>query len=177
MEHTNKSTTPSRRAIWFTLGVVILLIVLVVTTKLPNQSDLATPVVSGTEAVCYYSRTETATGLYDVYALKLNVDDAGAATGELVTLPAEKDAMRGTLSGSLNPIGEEYIFKGLYRNSAEGMNNTDERIIRLAYEKASIGYGEMKENADGIYSYANPSQIDYSLSIPRIDCAQYPNTL
>lgn len=122
--------------------------------------------------LCYFSSTPTASGYNDTYYLKLALDGT-TATGELATIPAEKDAMKGILVGNIIENNGDTYFSGTYSNSAEGMTNIDERMIKLSDTEAAIGYGEMVQNADGSYGYKDANNLNYSLTIPRVDCAAY----
>ncbi|MBY0328535.1 hypothetical protein K2Q02_00340 [Patescibacteria group bacterium] len=165
---------PSRGAIYLLIVVVIAIIVLVSTTKMPKNTA-TTEMPQDEQVLCYYSSTQTASGFNDVYSLKLSVVGT-SATGELATAPAEKDRMNGTLSGTIAPFSdEEYMFSGTYMNSAEGMTNTDQRMIKLSATEAAVGYGETVQNPDGTYGYKDPANLNYSLTIPRVDCALYQN--
>ncbi|HEY0979944.1 MAG TPA: hypothetical protein VGE18_00870 [Candidatus Paceibacterota bacterium] len=170
---------PSTGAVWLLVIVCIVVALLVLTSKAPMNSDtLSTvPGETDTQALCYYSSTQTASGFNDTYALKLVLASDSTATGELATAPAEKDSMQGTLTGSVVENGDELLFDGWYANSAEGMNNTDQRLIKLTESEARIGYGETVLNADGTYSYKDEATVNYSLAIPRVDCAVYDQTV
>jgi len=166
-----RTEKPSRGAVWLLVIVAVLIAILVSTSKMKQVTPVA-EVSQDSQMLCYYSSTPTASGFNDVYSLKLSTDGT-TVTGELATAPAEKDKMNGTLDGVLISNGEEVLFSGTYANSAEGMDTIDQKMIKLTENNAMIGYGEMKLEADGSYSYANPDQIDYSLSLPRVDCASY----
>ena len=127
-------------------------------------------VTTETQTMCFYLR-----GADKAY-LKLVVDSAGRASGELATMPAQKDSMRGVLNGGITVVNGIETFDGTYTNMAEGMNNIDQRLIRLTGTDAQIGYGEIVENPDGSYKYKDPSTVNYSFSIPRVDCAAYDAT-
>ena len=162
----------SRGAIYLLIVVVLVIIVLVATSKnTKDKAAIETPTGEQT-TMCFYAANPTPSGLSDVYALKLDVSGA-SAKGELSTIPAEKDKMTGTLSGVVVQSGQDTIFNGRYNNSAEGMQNVEQRIIKLSTMEARIGYGEMVQNPDGTYSYKDSNTLDYSLAIPRVDCAQY----
>jgi hypothetical protein len=110
----------------------------------------------------------------DTAFLKLTTPDGGVTiTGELATYPAEKDAMTGTLSGTATNVNGDAIFDGQYANSAEGMNNISEQLIKLGQGSAQIGYGEMVQGTDGTYDYKDKTKVTYSLTLPAVDCAQY----
>ena len=169
---------PSTGAVWLLVIVCVVVALLVVTSKKPMTSDItATPDEGSAQVLCYYSATPTESGFNDTYALKLMLANDNTATGELATAPAEKDSMQGTLAGSVTENSGELIFDGWYTNQAEGMNNVDQRLIKLNENEAHIGYGETVLNADGTYSYKDASTVDYSLTIPRVDCAVYDQTV
>lgn len=169
---------PSTGAVWLLVIVCVVVALLVVTSKKPMGSDTLTTVPGETEpqTLCYYSSTPTASGFNDTYALRLSLS-SNAATGELLTAPAEKDSMQGTLAGSVTENSGELIFDGWYTNQAEGMSNVDQRLIKLNENEARIGYGETVLNADGTYSYKDEAAVTYSLTIPRVDCAVYDQTV
>lgn len=176
---TSATTPPKSGAVWLLVIVCLVVALLVLTSKKPMSSDTLTVTPGETEAqtLCYYSSTPTDSGFNDTYALKLALANDNSATGELATAPAEKDSMTGTLKGSVTESGDELIFDGWYTNSAEGMNNIDQRLIKLTESEARIGYGETILNADGTYSYKEEAEVNYSLTIPRIDCAVYDQTV
>jgi len=165
---------PSTGAIWLMVGVFVMIGLLLLSSKKPGGPDrlTTTPVEPPAQTLCYYSSTPTASGLKDQYALKLALVN-NDATGELMTVPAEKDSMIGTLKGIVTENGDELIFDGWYTNQAEGMTAVDQRLIKLTENEARIGYGEPVQNTDGSYSYKDTAAVDYSLAIPRVDCAVY----
>lgn len=165
---------PSAIAVWILVVVTVLVAVLVITSKKSFVSEnlSSLPQKAAPETLCYYESPSSLSGYADEFALKLTIVD-GSATGELITAPAQKDRMVGTLEGVLTTKADELIFDGWYKNEAEGMKNIDERVIRLSENKAYIGYGEMLSHADGSYSYKDPAVMQYWLPIARVDCAIY----
>lgn len=135
-----------------------------------TTADTSTPT-----SLCYVLNKPVAGSKYnDVAYLKLTSSNGGQdITGELGTYLSEKDGMKGTLTGTATNDNGVAVFDGQYSNSAEGMNNINEQLIRLDNTQAQIGYGETVQNADGTYSYKDKSKVSYSLSIPMVDCAQY----
>ncbi len=168
---TNK---PSTGAIWLMVGVFVMIGLLLLSSKKPEGVDTltTTPTQTQTQTLCYYSSTPALSGLNDEYALKLALVN-NDASGELMTVPAEKDSMKGTLKGVMTENSDELVFDGWYTNQAEGMTAVDQRLIKLTPSEARIGYGEMVQNTDGSYSYKDRNAVDYSLVIPRVDCAIY----
>jgi hypothetical protein len=165
----------SNKTILIVPAVIVLLLFVVALgkkhiTPAVTEGPLATAQVPA--MLCFFSSIKTADGYADTYYLKLSIQ-RGKATGELATLPAEKDAMRGTLVGNIIDQNGETYFDGTYSNMAEGMTNVDERMIKLGDTEAAIGYGETMQNADGSYGYKDKNDLNYSLTIPKVDCAQY----
>jgi len=162
---------PSRSALVLLLVVVAAMILLFTTSKMPKE-EVVTEVPQDSQLLCYYGSAATASGSTSTYALKLAVSGT-KATGELITAPAEKDSQKGTLEGSIVTGTNERIFDGMFDYTGEGMQNREQRIIRLSDTQALVGYGDVTENTDGSYSYTDTNAINYSLKIPRVDCALY----
>ncbi|MDB5255293.1 MAG: hypothetical protein JWL92_669 [Candidatus Nomurabacteria bacterium] len=136
-----------------------------------KQQDIAvTPAADTTpSSLCYVLNKNG-----DTAFLKLTTTDGGLTiTGDLATYPAQKDSMKGTLSGVATNVDGDAVFDGQYANSAEGMNNISEQLIKLDPTQAQIGYGEMVEAADGTYDYKDKTKVTYSLTLPAVDCTQY----
>jgi hypothetical protein len=167
---------PSRGALWLLVAVVVLVAILLATSKMKKTDTVAIPTDGSAEMVCYYGARTTASGFKDVYAMKLAISGV-KAQGELLTAPAEKDKIQGDLSGSVIQGNDERIFDGTYSNVGEGMKNLDEIVIRFSLKEAMVGFGEMKENEDGSYSYADKNALNYSLKIPAVDCAVYDEAM
>lgn len=169
---------PSPVAVWILVVVMVLVALLVFSSKkqLIPEKLTTVPNQANPKTLCYYESIPRASGYSDMFALKLTITD-GTATGELITAPAEKDRMVGTLAGMVTAGVDELIFDGWYTNQAEGMNNVDERLIKLTDTQARIGYGESVVNADGSYSYKDATALNYSLAITRVDCAIYDQAI
>jgi hypothetical protein len=168
-----KNTFPSTPALIIT-GVAIIALATVVIHFKKQQQAAVTASASTPASLCYILNAPTASGYNDVAYLKVTTRDGGRhITGELGTFLSQKDRKSGTLTGSITNVGGNAVFDGQYTNMAEGMNATDEQLIRLNDTQAQIGYGENKKNADGSYSYIDKSKVVYSLSLPVVDCARY----
>jgi hypothetical protein len=159
--------------------VVAFIAIFVMAKKQQEVANAPTPAdttASAPASLCYVlNKKSTGSKFNDVAFVKLNTTDGGqTVTGELGTYLAEKDGMKGTLSGTVNADATgAAVFDGQYANSAEGMNNINEQLIKFDTDTAQIGYGEMVAAADGTYDYKDKTKVTYSLSIPSVDCAQY----
>lgn len=173
-EHTNQNKIKP-----ITLIVTAIALVLIVTALLSAKRHMANAPVAADatqdapSSVCYYLNNPTANG-NDVASLKLTTTDGQNATGQFNVALAQKDASTGMLTGVITVTdSSSAVFDGHYVNSQEGMNTTTEQMIKLDQQQAQIGYGEMVQNAAGGYDYKDKSGVTYSLSIPRVDCAQF----
>ncbi len=136
------------------------------------QSDIS---ISTPASLCFVLNKKTTSGSSDVAYLKLTTSDGGQnISGELGTYLAEKDGMKGTLTGSASADASgNAIFDGQYVNSGEGMNNSNEQLIKLDGTQAQLGYGDFIRTKNGSYQYKDKTKVVYSLAIPSVDCAQY----
>lgn len=119
------------------------------------------------EQLCYIWNTQAD----DKAKLSMNIHDSNV-TGEFDWLPAEKDKKTGDFKGtidSLDNIGNKTA-NVMWNTHAEGMNTTEELKINFNNTIASPGFGEMKDRDDGVYVYADPANLDYSLNLEQTDC-------
>lgn len=138
-----------------------------ITELFPLDSYLNDPV-----DLCFseiHSREDT---LKDEYALRMRIQD-GNVEGELQFIPAEKDKKIGNFTGSIvssetNNTTQNIV--GLWKTQAEGMESTEELRIQFTTTLARVGTGEMKENKDGVYYYADPTNISYALKLEAVNC-------
>ncbi|MES2224381.1 MAG: hypothetical protein V4478_00165 [Patescibacteria group bacterium] len=157
-----------------TIVALVAFAAVLIAAKKQQATEVAQVPEAQESSLCYVLNKKTASSSNDVAYLKLTSADGGkTVTGELATYLAEKDGMSGTLNGTVRSDNGIAVFDGTYANAAEGMNNVDQRIIRLDDTQAQVGYGETIKNADGTYSYKDASALNYSLSIPAVDCAEY----
>jgi hypothetical protein len=87
--------------------------------------------------------------------------------------PKEKDSKVGTFVGKLGPINmteNSSVASLIWDSQAEGMNAKEELSVILSKDAAKIGFGEMKDSG-GVYVYANPDNISYSLVLDRVECS------
>lgn len=172
MRYTHYMEQNNKNSPW---GVVIVIILLGIAVWFIGHRPQTAPLAQS-EAACFYSEVTGSQGLKDISYLRLS-GDRGMVTGDLGTLPAEKDAMRGTLTGTITDDGAWSMLDAAYTYQAEGMTATEERSIRFDATHAEIAYGEMIDAGDGTWVYKDPSSISYSLSIPRVACTDYDASL
>jgi hypothetical protein len=165
------------------MGIILVIIAVVYAEHHPMPFIPTPPPITPTPAstqdayssVCYILNKPTADGGRDFAYLKVSSSDGIHITGEFGTALDGKDKIDGTLIGtaSANSATQTVLFDGQYSNTGEGMNNVVEQMIKLNENQAQIGYGDMKANANGTYSYIDPSKVTYSLTLPSVDCTQY----
>jgi hypothetical protein len=130
-----------------------------------------TPSFTNTQRLCYLWSTKAG----DKAILNMNINGSNnVVTGEFNWLPAEKDKKTGTFTGTILPIDQNStlrVINSLWNTQAEGVTNTEELEINLNDTTANPGFGEMKDRGDGVYVYADPTKVDYSLNLSKIDCA------
>jgi len=125
----------------------------------------------GENTMCF-AYTSEGDGIKDVYSLSLDVKGE-KAEGQLNFMPREKDSKTGPFEGLVSPTGADGISRVVaawWNASGEGVTNREQLAILLSGEMANIGFGEMIENADGDYIYANPAEVSYSLGLAKVDC-------
>lgn len=123
--------------------------------------------------LCFQKKLTSPSNMTDVYSLRMSLAGEQVA-GELRMIPAEKDSKTGIFTGSVtavNPQTMSRTISALWQTEAEGMSATEELSIIFGEGTASVGFGEMKDNGDGTYVYANPSEIAYTLELSDADCA------
>jgi len=171
-----ENTTIRRVPLIITVVAMVAIVALLIQAKRHPVIAPSAPTATTTDGttLCYALNKPTASGYNDIAYVKITSTDGGQhVSGELGTFLAEKDGMHGTIGGSVTSDGTSAIFKGQYISTGEGVNTISEQMIKLDQTQAQLGYGEMIKNTDGSYSYKNPATVTYSLTIPRVDCAQY----
>ncbi len=154
-----------------TLIVVIVLIVMV-SKNWQTAKELSSPNIINDSEICYVWGTEAG----DTASLRMSVSGGSDVAGVFDYSPAEKDSKSGPFSGIIGPTDENNESAGitadlLWTASGEGVTNTEQLSIKFAEGAANIGFGEMKlVEADGIYVYADPENISYSLMLNQTNC-------
>lgn len=125
------------------------------------------PNVNATQ-MCYIWNTEAGD------KAQLSMDIRGEdVTGEFNWLPAEKDKKTGIFKGKISAVDPKTMARTItasWNVSAEGMTATEELRIIMGEGTANPGFGEMKEVGNGVFVYADPTKIDYSLNLSQTDC-------
>ncbi|HTH92917.1 MAG TPA: hypothetical protein VL576_00330 [Candidatus Paceibacterota bacterium] len=151
-------------SIIITVVAVAALVFLLMQAKHHMSAPATTAPVANTPAsqsICYYLNKPSVGAPElgnDLAYVKLTVGDGNAVTGTMGTQIAGKDTEVGTLSGSLTAgtSAGQFIFNGTYTTNSEGMHSATAQRIVLNPTAAEIDYGSS------------------SLSVPHVDCSQYP---
>ncbi len=90
--------------------------------------------------------------------------------GELVNgaynwLPAEKDAMTGTFTGTL----ENGVVTALYTYRAEGAMAKQEILFKLVDRGLLVGSGDLVQD-QGVWLFKDKSKAEYGEAVPEVDC-------
>ncbi len=134
-----------------------------------NDKNMRDTVTGGSSqgAQCYIWNTESG----DKATLKIVPGKDTTVTGFLSYRPAQKDSKVGQFSGVRTQQGGVAIVSAQWTVLAEGAVSTEELSLLIEEPIAKIGFGEMKDRGDGVYEYAAPSTIVYSVPLERTDCA------
>ncbi len=93
--------------------------------------------------------------------------------GEFNWLPAEKDKKTGIFKGTVSavdPYAMGRTINAWWETSGEGMTNTEQLIIKFGEGNAAVGFGEMKEDAEGRWVYADPTKLSFAPNLTDTDC-------
>ncbi len=122
--------------------------------------------------LCYYGSEQTSSSFRDVSWVHLDL--AGdQVTGEVRTLPAEKDSKVGTITGtvsSLDPSIMGRLATVIWSTYAEGAEIPEELLVQFGDGGAALAFGEMKDRGDGTYVYANKSNLMYGPTMSQVSC-------
>lgn len=123
-------------------------------------------------AICYIWNTEAG----DKATLKMVFTGEGGSqvSGYFNYLPAEKDRKVGEFSGTAGVLDQSSMSRTadlIWNSQAEGMTVQEELKVIFGDGIATVGFGEMKDRGDGVYIYANPDAISYSLNLQQTDCS------
>ncbi len=108
--------------------------------------------------------TGLAPGPVDTLYIRMDV------LGELVNgtynwLPQEKDAKRGSFTGTL----ENGVVTALYSYTAEGVAAKEEVLFKLVDGGVRVGYGELVPN-QGIWLFRDKGHAEYGDLVPEVHC-------
>jgi hypothetical protein len=79
----------------------------------------------------------------------------------------------GTFEGTVEPLDQNIMSRRtnvLWNSFAEGMNVTEELVIKFGDGSATVGFGEMVNRGDGVYIYKDKTNLTYIPSIGQMDC-------
>jgi hypothetical protein len=167
---------PNPISLIITVVAIVIIVILLVKAKREQQAANAVAQSAQSEASLCYLLNKPASGTSgnDVAYLKVDsVDGGNTITGEFGTHLAGKDAISGTIEGTVTDNNNVALFDGTYASEGEGNTTVQEQLIELSETEADIGYGDMTQNLDGSYSYKDKSAVAYSLALPAVDCNQY----
>ncbi len=157
------------------LIVIIGIVIFFVVSRGNKTSDQA----EAFSSLCYYQETSLENGLKDKSWLRIEdtLEETGISTlrGEFNNLPAEKDSKVGTFAGEYTLDETDPVFikaMTLWQSQAEGTTVLEELAIKFNPQEVKVGFGEMQDRGDGIYVYADKSNISYSLTIPVVPCEE-----
>ena len=139
-------------------GVLILIIIITVIVLIINNRKEVQEIFPVTS--CYTLEEG------GVYALSFTTT-GNKVTGNLSLLPFEKDSKTGSITGTVTDGIATLVWDVL----AEGMRNTESLSILISPEEARIGFGEMVLQEGAHYVYKNPSEISYTLVLPKSTCS------
>lgn len=138
----------------------------------PIKNEVVDSTAQEKREICYLWYTE-AGDTADLHMI-FTGDRGQNVTGSFYFLPVEKDFKYGTFVGTAGPLDQNSMSRKatlLWQAKGEGVINTEELSIMFGDGSASIGFGEMKDRGDGVYVYADPEKISYSLNLQQKDCA------
>ncbi len=153
------------------LGFAILIFVIV------SKNPALAPVVAPNEAELCFAKfgqvMPNPNGFEDKYTLHLSIK-GGEVTGELKFLPAEKDSKVGSFTGTVSAVDKVMMARtvnAMWDTLGEGMKATEELKIIFGEGTANIGFGEMIARGDGVYTYKDPTKIQYTLQLSDVACS------
>lgn len=125
------------------------------------------------ENICFYSEQKVTLTSADISWLKATITGS-VITGELKTLPAEKDSKVGLFEGIIMSANAEGVRKvdAIWQTRSEGIETPEQLIVNISSDKAEVGFGEMVDRGDGTYVYKTPNAIPYFSSIPVVPCEE-----
>lgn len=170
------------KKIFYVFLTLLLVFVVIVMIQSKKSQNIVTPepvveevVVKQPISLCFVKFGEKQeSGFYDKFTLKMNLDNASkTVTGYLKILPAEKDASLGSFEGSVSAVDPYAMARTIDAWwTREGEGRTEKSQLRIIFGEgtANVGFGAMKENPDGSYSYEDLEKVDYSMSLNDYSC-------
>ncbi|MGV9014121.1 MAG: hypothetical protein ACOH13_16130 [Flavobacteriales bacterium] len=132
-------------------------------TSVPEPS----PSTPASTMRCFRSVTTAGDGSYsDTMSITLRINNTDVE-GRMDWLPGMKDRMRGTLKGTL----EAGRITALYTYSAEGVQQTEQRVFKLGADNITVMSGEM-EDRDGTLVMKDVANAVDGIRVPEVECAK-----
>lgn len=153
-----------KKAQYILLGVAVVIVILVGIMKPRSVSQDSQAV-----KLCYIWNTEAG----DKATLVMNIDK-DVVIGTFDFAPAEKDRKQGVFQGTVSAIDPASLSRTIsawWASNGEGVRHVEELSIILRQGIATPGFGEMKDEGDGSFTYAKPSEISYTLNLQQTDCS------
>ncbi len=122
--------------------------------------------------LCFYNKTKTPSGFYDVSWLKMDIID-GQVIGEFRNIPAEKDSKVGSFTGTVGPVDKIAMARTAdvwWDSMAEGMQVREQLKIVFGEGTAQVAFGEMTDRGDGVYVYKDGTKITYGQAMSDVAC-------
>ena len=135
-----------------------------------NSSDSSTQEVMEPEETvltniyCFLLSYGVDPNYQDTTTVKLTII-GDEVTGTYDWIPAEKDAARGTLTGTI----KNGIITAVYDYMIEGSNQKEEVVFKMEINQLLVKKGELEE-VGGILKLKNPATAKFSEVIPRVIC-------
>ncbi len=158
-----------KHAQYILFAVGVLLAVLLGMTRSTHAPLAGTPV---SKDYCYIWNTEA--GDSATLRVTFSGDDGSATKGIFVYRPAEKDSKQGPFQGVVGPVDAKTGTRSAslwWNASGEGVTATEQLSLIFEGSIVSVGFGEMKDRGDGVFVYAHPKDISYSLHLQQTDCS------
>ena len=169
----NKTTATT---IFSVIAVALAVVALVFIVKMGSKENDQNASNNGNGAgnptlLCYVWNTEAG----DHADVRLELSGAGGqqVAGAFNFVPAEKDSKTGTFTGTagaMDPMTSSRTADVIWNVSGEGMTNREQLLIQFGEGSAAAGFGEMRQDADGVWRYVNPSRLSYSPTLSQTDC-------
>ncbi len=123
-------------------------------------------------SMCFNYAQKTDRGFYDRSWVIFNIDGINVS-GEFNNYPAEKDSKIGKFAGTVGPVDKVSMGRTAnlwWDNLQEGIQSREELMIEFGDGSASAVFGEMMDRGDGVYIYADKTDLSFGPSMWQIDC-------
>lgn len=137
-----------------------------------ENTTQSTLVESEPISMCYYREKKTDRGFKDVSWISFEIN-GNQIKGEFRNLPAETDSKVGKFEGTVGEVVKEKMARDAYvvwDSFAEGENNKEELIFDFGDGSATVAFGEMVDNGEGLYVYKDKNNLFYQETMSQIDC-------